>query len=326
MPPLQSAGPPRPRATAAACAIALLATSPLVLAQAPAAPAPAASAAPAPAGTLDRVRAAGRIKIGYRTDARPFSYGDQSGQPAGYSIDLCQRIVATIKSETRQTALTAEWVPVAAADRFRAVQQGQIDLLCGAETITLSRREQLSFSLPIFPGGIGALVRADAPVRLREVLSGRGQTFRPTWRASAALVLQSRSFTAVEGTTSEKWLADRIRDLQVIANVSRVPGYDAGIQALLDRQSDALFGERAILLDASRRHAAGRDLIVIDRLFTYEPVALAFARGDETFRRLVDRALSKLYGSGELYPLYTKWFAEPDESTLTFFRWNTLPE
>jgi ABC-type amino acid transport substrate-binding protein len=184
----------------------------------------------------------------------------------------------------------------------------------------------VSFSIPIFPGGIGALVRSDAPARLREVLTGRGQTYRPTWRASAERALRSRDFSAVAGTTSEKWLTQRIQDLQVIADVSSVSSHDAGLQGVLDRKFDAFFGERAVLLDAARRHSAARDLMVIDRLFTYEPLALALRRGDESFRFLVDRTLSRFYASGEMGDLYTKWFGEPDESALAFFRWNTLPD
>jgi hypothetical protein len=32
-----------------------------------------------------------------------------------------------------------------------------------------------------------------------------------------------------------------------------------------------------------------------------------------------------LYTSPEFGTLYTKWFGDPDEDTLTFFRWNALP-
>jgi ABC-type amino acid transport substrate-binding protein len=305
-------------------AIALLVAMPLVRAQKPSTTADVST--PTSASALDRIRAAQTIRIGYRIDARPFSYSGEGNRPAGYSIDLCQHIIDVARSETGVGDLNVQWIPVTPDDRFQAVQQNQLDLLCGAETVTLSRRRDVSFSLPVFPGGTGALVRADAPARLREVLSGRTQTFRPTWRASATQVLQARFFSAIGGTTSDRWLTDRIGDLQVIANVSRVTGYDAGVQALVERRSDVFFGERAILLDAAKRHTSSGDLIVIDRLFTYEPLALAFGRDDESFRLLVDRTLSNVYSSGALGSLYRKWFGEPDETTLTFFRWTALPE
>ena len=298
-------------------------------AQAPAAKAvPRASApapATAPADALGRIRASGQIRLGYRADARPFTYSGEAGAPAGYSIAVCQVVVDAIKTEPGLAAVTIQWVPVTMDDRFAAIEQGRVDLLCGADTITLARRAQVSFSVPIFPGGIGALMRADAPARLREVLSGGGQTFRPTWRAAASNVIQARAFSAVQGTTADTWLAGRIKDLNVVTDASRVSTYDAGVQGVVDRTSDAFFGERAVLLDIVKRRPS-RDLIVLDRLFTYEPLALAFARGDEEFRLLVDRSLSRFYVSGQAGALFTQWFGEPDQNTLTFFRWNTLPE
>jgi ABC-type amino acid transport substrate-binding protein len=40
----------------------------------------------------------------------------------------------------------------------------------------------------------------------------------------------------------------------------------------------------------------------------------------------VDRALSKLYASGEIGELYAKWFGKPEANALAFFRWSALPE
>ena len=308
MPPGESADAGKRRLVIAACVIAL--SAPQLLGQ----------GAQGQAGTLDRIRHASQTKVGYHIDARPFSYRGESGQPTGYAVALCQEVVSAVQREPGLAGTATTWIPVTDG---RALEQGQVDLLCGPETVTLTKRATISFSIPIFPGGTGVLVRADAPARLQEVLSGRGQTFRPTWRASALQVLQSRAFSAVDGTASGRWLTERVRDLQVIADVSLASDYDKAVQALLDRRSDALFGERAVLLDTARNQPAGR-LRVLPHQFTYEPIGLAFERGDEEFRLLVDRALSRLYSSGAIGGLYTKWFGEPDEMTLAFFRWNTL--
>jgi len=313
---LRSATPRGHRVRIASCAIALLAVVPLALVE----------AAPASAGTLDEVKKAGRIRLGYRTDARPLSYRDESGKAAGYSVALCQRIAEATKIELGLSDLPVEWVPVTIENRFRALQQGEIDLLCGAETATLARRGEVAFSIPIFPSGIGALVRADAPARLREVLSGRPPEFRPYWRGTAGQILQAQTFSIVAGATSEGWLAGRLKDFQLTAKVAPVEGYEAGVRGVLDRSSNVFFGDRAILLDAAKRSPSARDLIVLDRLFTYEPLALALVRGDEDFRLVVDRTLSRLYRSGEIGELYATWCGEPDENTLTFFRWNALPD
>lgn len=281
--------------------------------------------AEATAGTLERVRETGRITLGYRADAQPFAYRDESGKATGYSVALCEKIAEQVKAELGLAALAVAWVPVTLEDRFVAVQQGRIDLLCGASTATLARMKEVSFSIPIFPGGIGALLRADAPAGLKDVLSGRPPS-GPIWRGNPAQVLQAKTFSVVAGTTSEKWLAERLDTLRIDARVAPVPDYEAGIRRVLDRSSDVFFGERAIVLDAARRGPSGRNLIVLDRQFTYEPIALAFQRGDEDLRVVVDGTLSRLYASKEFGDLYANWFGKPDPETRTFFRWSARPE
>jgi putrescine:ornithine antiporter len=210
-------------------------------------------------------------------------------------------------------------------DRFGAVQRGEVDLLCGADTRTLGRMKEVAFSIPIFPGGIGALVRTDAAPRLVEILSGAPHS-RPNWRAEAGQLLQTQTFAVVPGTTAEPWLAAKTKEFQLTSKVTPVDRYDAGVSAVLARKANVFFADRAILLDATQRNSAGKDLVVINRLFTYEPVALAFARGDADFRLVVDRTLSRLYSSPDFKTLYGASFGSLDENSLTFFRWNILPE
>ena len=281
--------------------------------------------AEASADTLDRVRQTGKLTLGFRADARPFSYQDESGKPAGYSVELCRKVVEEVKAEVGLSGLTEEWVSVTLEDRFRALQEGRVDLLCGADSETLARRKDVAFSIPIFPSGIGAVLRIDAPAGLREVLSGEPAS-GPTWRGSPARVLEKKTISVVKGTTSESWLAMQFDKLQIPASVAPVEGCEAGINRVLDRSSDVFFGDRPILLDAAVGNPSESYLVVLDRLFTSEPMALTLTRDDEDFRLVVDRALSRLFRSSEFHDVYMKWFGEPDESALTFFRQTALPE
>jgi putrescine:ornithine antiporter len=303
-----------PQVVVATGALALLAAIPLLTAQGP------------PAGVVSRIRDTGTIRLGYRADARPFSYNAEGAAgAAGYSIAVCQAVAEAMTRSGQIGTPRIEWVMVTPQERFLAVQQGRVDLLCGADTITLERRGMVAFSTPIFPGGIGVLLRADAPAQLRDVLAGKGPAFQPTWRASASQTLRSRGFAVVGGTTAERWLTTRLDDLQVASRVVPVRSYADGVEAVRRRDADALFGERAILLDAARRDAAG-PFRVLDRLFTHEPLALAMHAGDADFRLMVDRALARLNASGQLLTIYGKWFGEPDASAVTFFQWNALSE
>jgi ABC-type amino acid transport substrate-binding protein len=279
---------------------------------------------PALAATLDRVQQTGKITLGYRADARPFSYKDESGNAAGYAVGLCQQVADKIKSDQGLATLTVEWVPVTADDEFQQVRDGKVDLLCGAAE-TLTSRKDVDFSVPIFPGGIGALVQANAPAGLKEVLSGRPPS-GPLWRGYPAQLIEKQTFSVVSGTPSEKWLADSLDKLQLTAKVVPVKSYEEGVQRVLDGSSNAFFAERSILLDAATRGPSASDLTVLRRQFTYAPIALALARNDADFRLVVDRALSQLFGSQDFHDLYVKWFGRPGLDADVFFKLSTLPE
>lgn len=279
------------------------------------------------AGTLDQVKQSGKLTFGYRTDARPFSYKDDSGNAAGYSIALCQKVAEQVKAELNLSSFSVSWVAVTLEERFGALAAGKVDLLCGADTVTLARRKEVSFSIPIFLGGIGALLRSDAPAGLVKALSERPGPSGPLWRGTPTeQLLLEQTFSVVAGTTSEKVLADRIKTFQLKAKVVPVKDYAAGVQAVVERKANVFFGDRPILLDAAKRTTSAGQLAVHERRFTDEQIALALKRGDEDFRLTVDRALSQQYRSPEFRAEYTKGFGEPDERAAAFFRAVALPD
>lgn len=276
------------------------------------------------AGTLEKVKDSGKLTLGYRSDTRPFAFSD-GGKPAGFSVALCQKVADAVKAELKLPALAVDFVPLTATDRFEAVQQGRVDLSCGTDTPTLERREMVDFSLPIFFAGTGALLRKDADRRLRDAMEGRPEPAQPVWRAAPGVFSSNVVFAAVGGTTIEKSLIDGLRTRRITVTVARVPDYAAGVQMVLDRRAAALFGDRPVLLDAAKR-APADELMVLDRLFTREPLALALRRGDDAFRLLVDRSLSRLFRSPEIGPLYTTYFGAPDPGVLQFFQSVALPD
>jgi polar amino acid transport system substrate-binding protein len=272
---------------------------------------------------LDRVKASGKIVIGYREGAAPFSFKSEQGQPAGYVIDVCQAVAEDLKTQFGAADLAVEWAPLGMDDAFAAVKAGKVDLLCGA-TETLSRRKDMSFSIPIFRSGLGVLMRSDTPVQLRQVLSG--ERTGPLWRGSPARVLNKKTFAVMKGTTSDEVLKDALRRLQISANIKEVDSFESGVAAVLDRKADVLLGDRSILVESMQSSPQAADLIVIDRIFTTEPVALPLDRNDEDFRLAVDQALSKLYRSERFRDIYGKWFGAPDEAAQDYFRSVALPD
>ena len=112
-------------------------------------------------GTLKRIADTGEFKIGFVPDAPPMSFIDEEGNPAGYTITLCRAVAATVKKAAGLEEMKVNYVPlVLPEDRLSAVENGTVDIECGASTVTLSRRERVDFSLMTFiTGGAVSLSR-----------------------------------------------------------------------------------------------------------------------------------------------------------------------
>jgi putrescine:ornithine antiporter len=302
---------------ATAMVIALLVLSALV-------PQPVRAQEHATSGTLQGIRQSGNISMGYLSDARPFAYKDDAGQVIGYTIALCERIAEQIKSRLGIAVLKVQWVALTPGDDVLALRDKRVDLLCGAAD-TLVHRQSMSLSIPVYAGGIGVIIRSDAPAGLREVLSGVGPS-HPIWRASPAQLISRQTVSVVAGSQAQRWLAGRLGELGIAAAVVPVPSVQAGVQKIINREANVFFAERSLLIAAVSDSSAAGDLTVLDRRFTTMPVAIGMARGDDDLRLLVDETLSRLFRSPEFSSVYRKWFGEPDAEARNFFRLTELPE
>jgi ABC-type amino acid transport substrate-binding protein len=79
-------------------------------------------------GTLEKIARTGEFVIGYRTDASPLSYENADGEPSGYSVDLCRRIAAAVKSHISDVDIETKFVSVSSDERIAAVISGKIDI------------------------------------------------------------------------------------------------------------------------------------------------------------------------------------------------------
>lgn len=285
---------------------------------------PAIAAEPS---ALERIKQTGQIRLGYMPNLRPFTYRLEEGsQPQGYMIELCNRVVESLKAQQQIGSLRTEWVPVTLAGRFQDVRGGRIDLLCSPSSVTPEARQEVSFSTAVFPAGVRAVLRSDAPEALRNALAEE-PTQRVVWRGSpAAKLLEKTSFATVSGTVTEKWLARRLTTFQVDAKTVSVPSYREGLQQVVNRNVSVFFGERSLVYSTleGMDPKVRQNLMIIERLFTREPVAIALPRSDEDLRLAVDVALSEIYKSENFGQLYSNYFGTYDANAQAFFQWNTL--
>jgi ABC-type amino acid transport substrate-binding protein len=263
----------------------------------------------AAAGTVDRIKQEQAIRIAYREDAPPFSYKDKIGEPVGFMVDLCREVAKKLAVQLDLPSLSATYVPVTAADRFEAITQQKADLLCEPTSATLSRREQVDFSIATFVDGAGLLVRTDGPKDLR--------------------AMAGQKIGVLAGTTTEEALRNTLNDAGTAADVVAAKTHGEGLAMLDDGKISAYFADRAILVTLSRESKAPDKLRLADEYLTVEPYALALPRGDSDFRLAVDRALSHIYRSGEIVAIFERTFggkSKPSQTLQTLYLISALPD
>src|SRR5690349_3488740 len=122
------------------------------------------AAAPAYAGALERIRDSGEIVLGYLAEAAPFSSADASGQPKGYSVDLCLEVASGIKQQLGLEKLQIRWVALTLQNRLDAVRSGRVNIECSTTTWTLKRQQDVEFSLITFVDGASIIANGTSDI------------------------------------------------------------------------------------------------------------------------------------------------------------------
>ncbi len=236
------------------------------------------------AQTIERLKETNHLTFGYRTDAAPLSYQTTDGNPAGYSPAICNEIAQYIANTFEMKNLDVDFVAVDSKDRFDKVANGEIDLLCGAATITLSRREKVDFSIPTYVDGTSVLLPKSATGHLSD-LAGKKIGMR-------------------SATTTEQAVLNSFGAASVEADMVRFNTHPDGFKALQNGEIDAYFADQSILLVNYFERDMVNDFKLMDEILTIEKHGFALAKGDSDFRLLIDSALSELYAAGTMQKLF----------------------
>lgn len=283
----------RPLAIAIFCAFALLLSTERSQAQ-----------------TLERIAETQIMKLGVRSDAPPFSFIKPGGQPAGFAVELCIAVAGQVQQRLGLGAMQVEFVPVTTEDRFSAVAEARVDLLCGPDSITLERRKTVDFSTPFFVDGASVLFRADGPGDFK--------------------ALDGKIIAVRAATTTQEALENTLVRQGISAQVMAVEDHAEGLLALREKKVDAYFADQSILLYllASSGASDAEGLRVSANTFTVELYGLAMARGDSDFRLAVDQALARMLRGEAFEAIFKSNFgsAQPSEGLRYLFRFGALPE
>jgi ABC-type amino acid transport substrate-binding protein len=261
-------------------------------------------------GALKKIRDTKAVTLAYRTDARPFSFSDEKGQPAGYTVDLCKAVVASLEQQLKLQGIKVNWVAATSQNRIELVAKKQVDMECGATTATLSRMEQVDFSSFVFIDGTGLLVRIDSGVKSVGDLGGK-------------------RVGAIPGTTNETALRDTLKTRLVSATVVPVKNREEAMAALEADKIDAFASDKLLILGIQANVKDPNRYGVLQDYLSIEPLAIVLPRGDAPLRLAVNRALSQIYRSPAIVESFGRWFGvlgKPSGLLEAMYLFGAIPE
>ena len=218
------------------------------------------------AQTLKAVKDRGQLVCGANGSLAGFGMPDPQGNWTGFDVDFCRAIAAAIFNDPTKV----KFVPLTAANRFTALQSGEVDVLARNTTWTMSRDTSLGIDF--------------AAVNYYD---GQGFMVRKVLKVSSALELNDASVCVQQGTTTELNLADYFRSNHMslktvtFATVDEaLKAYDSGRCDAYTTDSSGLYGSRVLLADPGAN-------IVLPEIISKEPLSPAVRQGDDAWEDVV---------------------------------------
>lgn len=231
--------------------------------------------------TLKTVMERGNLVCGVNSQVPGFGYVDASGNFAGIDVDYCRALAAAIFGD----ATKVEFRPVTAAERFTALQSGEIDILSRNTTWSLVRDTELggNFVHTTFYDGQGMMVPKDSGIKTLQDLEG------------GTICVQT-------GTTTELNLADVMASLGVTYTPAVFEDADSTFAAYSEGRCDAvttdksgLVSRRSVLADPSAHE-------ILDVTMSKEPLGPMVRHGDDQWFDIAQWTVFTLF-SGEEFGL-----------------------
>jgi general L-amino acid transport system substrate-binding protein len=237
------------------------------------------AAGAAAAGTLDDVKARGKLNCGVTTGVPGFAEPDANGVWQGFDVAVCRAVAAAVLGDS--TAV--EFVPTTGKTRFTALASGEIDLLARNTTWTFSRDVDLKFTF------IGT-----------NYYDGQGFLVPKALGVSSAKDLDGATVCIQTGTTTELNLADYFRannisyePVPIETGAEAAQQYLAGACDVYTTDASALAAQRA-------NFATPSDHVLLPEIISKEPLAPLVRHGDDEWADVARWTLNALIAAEEL--------------------------
>ena len=226
-------------------------------------------------GLLEAVQDRGVLNCGVSGVAVAFSETRPDGSQKGFDADYCRVVAAAVLGD----ADAVNFVPLTAAERFTAVQTGQVDLLMRNSTHTQSRDSDVGLDF-------GPVTYYDGQQLMARAADG--------YSASSGVAdLDGAVVCANAGTTTEKNIADAAEAAGVTITLNTFQDLDIVTQNFIDGACDVFTTDGSGLV--GRRNTmqpAGQEWVIFPAApISKEPLGPMYIQNDSAFADAVNWAV-----------------------------------
>ena len=227
--------------------------------------------APLAGGRLGAVVDRGVLNCGVNGALPSFSVEEADGSFSGFDADFCRVVAAAVLGD----ATAVNFVPLAAAERFAALQTGEIDVLFRNTSQTASRSgvEAVEFPITTF---------FDGQTVMTPLASG----------ITSFDDLGDATVCVISGTTTEIRLDDVFAQRDLDAEVITFESNDELALAYAAGQCDTWSSDRSVLAGQRRILDRPDDHLIVSELISSEPLGPAVASGDSEWTQAVSWAVA----------------------------------
>lgn len=229
--------------------------------------------------TLEAVRARGYINCGVGENAPGFSYVSSKGSWSGLEIEYCSALAAAVFGKKDAVKFRA----LSSTDRFKALQNGEVDVLLRGTSWTLSRDNDLG-------------------IRFADVLFYDGQGFLvPKGHAiTSVLELSGASICVLPGSGGERNISDYFAQRKMRFQLVTSDHWDQLIKAYGAGGCTVLTGDVSLLANERSHLPNAAEHVILPELITKEPLGPAVRTGDDEWFGIVRWSVMALVAAEEL--------------------------
>ncbi len=219
-------------------------------------------------GVAGAVAARGALICGVNNNLPGFGFVDAQGKRSGFDIDFCRAIAAAVLGDKEKVQYRA----VGSAERFTALQAGEIDVLIANTTATAMREgnEGATFATITFYDGQGMMVLASSKITSIDQMNGA-------------------TICAKSGTTSELNLASVFESKGFSFEALSFQDTRTLQEALMSGRCDGWTSDKSQLAAVRSSYSGGAEkLTILEASLSKEPFGPATRQGDPKWSTMVN--------------------------------------